>query len=69
MSKDDATRAQLHMTAGYLPRFLLTGATLAVSVIFLGLFGIFGAMAGTSSMTISAYIVRFSNKKNVKGGE
>ncbi|MCL2621242.1 MAG: hypothetical protein FWD97_09955 [Defluviitaleaceae bacterium] len=64
MKMDDATKASLYMGAGYLPRMLLTVVVLAASVIFLGLFGIFGALVGTISLSVSAYMIKFFERRN-----
>ncbi|MCL2855650.1 MAG: hypothetical protein FWE21_08530 [Defluviitaleaceae bacterium] len=69
----DASKASIYMGASYLPRMVLTGVALVASVIFLGIFGIFGALVGTMSLTVSVYISKMlesrkSNKKT-KGKE
>lgn len=64
MKMEDAAKASLYMGVGYLPRMLLTVVVLAASVIFLGLFGIFGALVGTLSLSFSAYIIKFFERRS-----
>jgi len=54
----DAQKASIYMTAGYLPRYALTGLGIFASWFFLGLFGIIGAVVGAMALTISAYTSR-----------
>ncbi|MCL2236154.1 MAG: hypothetical protein FWB98_06925 [Defluviitaleaceae bacterium] len=60
----EANKAHIYMSVSYLPRMILTGAVLVASAIFFGIFGIFGALAGTLSLTISVYIVRMFENRN-----
>jgi len=62
----DASKAHVYMSVSYLPRMILTGVALVASAIFFGIFGIFGALAGTLSLTISVYIIRTLENRNKK---
>ncbi|MCL2752830.1 MAG: hypothetical protein FWE44_01620 [Defluviitaleaceae bacterium] len=66
LKMENKQRASLYMRAGYMPRFLLTGLALFASVFFLGFFGIIGAIIGTMSLTLSAYIVGVFERKSSK---
>ncbi|MCL2575164.1 MAG: hypothetical protein FWE33_01905 [Defluviitaleaceae bacterium] len=66
LKMESKQKASMYMRAGYLPRFLLTGLALFASVIFIGFFGIIGALIGTMSLTLSAYIVGLFERRNRK---
>jgi len=64
LSQGSAQKATLYMHLTYIPRLLFTVATLAISVYFFGIFGILGAVVGNVSLTISAYLIKFLNRKS-----
>ena len=67
LSHENAVKAKMYMHLTYIPRFLFTVATLAISVVFFGLFGILGALVGNISLTLSAYLIKvISHKKSGK---
>ena len=66
MKKGNAQHAAIYMRLAFMPRFLFTVAALVVSIIFLGLFGIIGVLVGSTSATISAYIIKFLIKRDKK---
>jgi hypothetical protein len=59
-----AQAAAALMGAGYVLRFLLTGAALFAAVFFFGLFGIIGSFVGTMSIMAATYNISRLEKKN-----
>jgi hypothetical protein len=62
----DVKHAALGIGIGILPRLLLTVAALFASAYFLSLFGIIGAVIAGTSLTVSAYLIKYLQRKKAK---